>query len=382
MKYDYIFSGVGMAALMVLHQMKQSGLLSGQRILLIEPSDKNENDRTWCFWETGAGKWDGLVTKVWSEGGFKNHEQFIECFSEDLRYKMIESKTFYNQIITELKGCPEFEWKKEKVISFVEQADGIDVVTVESVYKGSILFNSISDVNRLKNDRQYPLLLQHFKGWFVKTEKPAFEMNRAVFMDFSVPQKGNTRFMYILPISDTEALVEYTLFSPEVLNQEEYETEIRAYLEQHNILEYEISRKEQGIIPMSAYPLWNNNSKRILNIGSAGGWTKASTGYTFKNSAKYSKKVVEVLQKGSVDFRTFHKTNRFAFYDSLFVSVLFERNELGCELFSGMFSKVKPELVFKFLDEKTTFWEDLVVIWSCPKLPFLKALKGYMLKRL
>ena len=382
MKYDYIFAGVGLAAMMVLLEMKRSDLFSGKRILLIEPGEKKTNDRTWCFWENGAGAWDWAVKKEWSSGGFKNKEYLIPCFSEALRYKMIESKPFYDRIMNELNACSEIEWKKESVQSFIETEDGVEVRTEQFVYKGTAMFNSILDLSRLKNNEQHPLLLQHFRGWFVKTAQPTFDSNQAVFMDFSVPQKGNTRFMYVLPISETEALVEYTLFSADVLSEDEYRREIERYLEQKGISGYEITRTESGIIPMSSYPLWKHNSKRILNIGSAGGWTKASTGYTFKNSAKFSKKVVQVLQSNAVDFRSFYKPNRFTFYDSLFVNVLYTNNELGYELFSGMFSRVKPELVFKFLDEKTTFPEDLAIIWSCPKLPFLKALGSYMIKKL
>ena len=125
---------------------------------------------------------------------------------------------------------------------------------------------------------------------------------------------------------------------------------------------------------MTAYPFWKRNSKRMLNIGSAGGWTKASTGYTFKNSVKQSEKVAAYLKSNEVDFTQFYKPNRFAFYDSLFVDVLFRENNLGYSLFGGMFSKVKPETVFRFLDEETTFAEDIEVILSCPKRPFVKAL--------
>lgn len=382
MKYDYIFAGVGLAALMVLLEMKRCNLFSGKRILLLEPAVKNANDRTWCFWETGTGRWDWAIKKEWSSGGFKNKERFVTCFSKALRYKMIESKPFYDRIVKELNACSEIEWKNENVQSFIETVHGVEVCTEQSIYIGAIMFNSILDISRLKNNEQHPLLLQHFRGWFVKTAQPNFDSNQAVFMDFSVPQKGNTRFMYVLPISETEALVEYTLFSADLLSEEEYCLEIERYLEQKGIRSYEITRTENGIIPMSSYPLWKDNSKRILNIGSAGGWTKASTGYTFKNSAKFSKKVVQVLQNDAIDFRLFYKPNRFTFYDNLFVSVLYNNNELGYELFSGMFSRVKPELVFKFLDEKTTFPEDLTIIWSCPKLPFLKALGNYLINKL
>ena len=65
-------------------------------------------------------------------------------------------------------------------------------------------------------------------------------------MDFSVEQKGNTRFMYVLPTSPTEALLEYTLFSKELLSKEEYEAEIEKYLQQLGISHYTILEKEIG----------------------------------------------------------------------------------------------------------------------------------------
>lgn len=192
-------------------------------------------------------------------------------------------------------------------------------------------------------------------------------------MDFSVEQRGNTRFMYVLPTSSTEALLEYTLFSKDLLSKEEYENEIQNYIQKLGITDYEIVEKEQGNIPMTSYKFWKHNTKNIINIGSVGGWTKASTGYTFKNTIKKSKALINFLSKES-DFRKFHKTDKFWFYDLLFLDVLYRRNDLGSKVFSSLFKKGNPTLIFKFLDEETTFWEDLQVIWKCPKGLFVNAL--------
>jgi lycopene beta-cyclase len=225
----------------------------------------------------------------------------------------------------------------------------------------------------IKNQSKYPLLQQHFIGWFVKSKTPVFHPNQATFMDFSVAQKGNTRFMYVLPFSETEALVEYTLFSKDLLATYEYENAIQDYLQKLGVNEYEITEKEQGNIPMTSYPFWKQNSKSIINIGSAGGWTKASTGYTFKNSIKKSKALVQLLLT-EIDFRKFHKKDKFWFYDLLFLDVLNRHNEKGSQVFAALFRTGNPTLIFKFLDEETSFLEDLQVIWKCPKPLFIRAL--------
>jgi lycopene beta-cyclase len=62
-----------------------------------------------------------------------------------------------------------------------------------------------------------------------KSKEPVFNPDQATFMDFSVEQKA-IRFMYVLPTSTTEALLEYTFFTP-AFDKEEYEQEIKQYIE-------------------------------------------------------------------------------------------------------------------------------------------------------
>ena len=374
MKYDYIFAGAGLASLMILDKMIDVRLLERKNVLLLDPDDKKSNDRTWCFWDDKSSDFDVLVSKKWENALFINENQTIECLANGTNYKMIESIRFYNHVLDKLKKYPEVVWKKEKLISFEDKNSEVIVKTNVEKYTTSKFFNSVFEVSKIENNVKYPLLKQHFIGWFVKTTNPIFNANCATFMDFSIPQNGNTRFMYVLPFSETEALVEYTLFSPNLLDEKEYEEAISLYMKEKGAISFEIIKKEKGNIPMTVFPFWSSNSRNVLHIGTAGGWTKASTGYTFKNTIKQSEKVVSLLKNPTIDFRKFYKPNRFLFYDKLFVSVLYKNNELGKTIFSNMFVNVKPKKIFKFLDEKSTLKEELEIILSCPKLPFIKAL--------
>ncbi|WP_164974492.1 lycopene cyclase family protein [Flavobacterium amnicola] len=377
MKYHYIFSGLGLSSLLVLHEMMQNNFLVGKSILIIEPETKDTNDRTWCFWEKGKGNWDPLVRKQWESAFFLTENHKKECLSEELRYKMLESQSFYSKIIPVLKDNKNIVFVKDKVCSFRDNGAEVFVNTPSQTFVSEYFFNAVSVIDAVTSQTKYPLLKQHFIGWFVKTKAPVFSPDSVHFMDFSVSQNENTRFMYVLPFSATEALVEYTLFSPNELKDNEYEKEIKNYILNKGALDFEVIAKERGVIPMTAYPFWKNNTQRILHIGTAGGWTKASTGYTFKNATKQAKRLVNTLQQDTVDFRNFKKSNRFLFYDTLFVSVLYQNNELGKEIFSEMFTKVAPDKILRFLDEESTFMEELEIIWACPKIPFLKALVKY-----
>ena len=371
--YNYIFAGSGLASLMTVYRMVQSGRFEDKSILLIDTDTKQANDRTWCFWQKGKGYWDAIVHKQWDTAVFAN-EQFRKPLDfGGYSYKMIRGIDFYTTVLSELTKHPNIEFVQQKVVDFVDSGFNVLVKTEAENYTCNKLLNSIYNPALAGSQTKYPVLQQHFIGWHVKTAEPVFDADKPVFMDFSIPQKGNTRFMYVLPFSDSEAIVEYTLFSKDLLPKAEYEEAIEDYLGHCGATAYEIVAEEKGSIPMTSYPFWKNNTKNILNIGSAGGWTKASTGYTFRNADKRSNELLHFLQTEN-DFTTFHKKNRFWFYDLLLLDILGSRNHKGPAIFSAMFKSGKAAPIFKFLDEETEFSEDLRVIFKCPKGLFLSAL--------
>ncbi|MTH17950.1 lycopene cyclase family protein [Flavobacterium sp. LC2016-01] len=382
--FDYIFTGAGLASLMTVYKMVLSGKFSDKSILLLDKDAKKNNDRTWSFWEKEASIWNSIVSKKWDLALFANENFKRDLDLKPYSYNKINGLDFYNFVFENISNQSNITFLNEKVTDINELENHVFVGTEENRYTCHYLFNSIYTKAFAESQNKYPVLQQHFTGWFIKLESEVFNPEEVIFMDFSVEQKGNTRFMYVLPTSKTEALVEYTLFSDKLLPKEEYENEIQIYLEKLGIHQYEIIEKEQGSIPMTSYPFWKKNTKRVLNIGTAGGWTKASTGYTFKNSDKKSSELVEFIEGKSastpLSMTMFHKKNRFWFYDLLLLDILYRHNELGSSIFSSLFKKGNAKLIFKFLDEETNLFEDFQVIMKCPKMPFIKALKRVILK--
>ena len=372
--YHYIFTGSGLSALMTVYEMLSSGKFNDKSILLIDENTKKVNDRTWCFWDED-NLFDNIVSKKWNQAIFAN-EKFNRVLElAPYQYKKINGLDFYESVFKKISEHKNIHFLNQKVVDFTELGNHCIVKTEQEAFTCNKIFNSIYNPEAVTSQTKFPLIHQHFIGWFIKSKEGVFTPNCATFMDFSVEQKGNTRFMYVLPTSSTEALLEYTLFSKNLLSKEEYEAEIQKYIENLGITEYEIIEKEQGNIPMTCYPFWKHNTKNIVNIGSAGGWTKASTGYTFKNASKKSKALVQFLKSES-DFTKFHKRDKFWFYDLLLLDILGSKNELGSKIFSSMFKEGDSSVIFKFLDEETSFSEDLQVIWRCPKMLFIKALFG------
>ena len=371
--FDYIFTGTGLAALLTVKAMLDSKKYESDTILFLDPNTKNENDRTWSFWEKEGALFNDLAIKKWDSAIFKNSEIENKMYLNPYLYYTIKSKALYKEIKEQIAQNPNIKWVHEAVTSLMEDEELVTVTTTENSFTGKKVLNSIYKENEVLKQKKYPLIQQHFVGWEIETTADSFDESTATFMDFSVEQKGNTRFMYLLPFSKNKALIEYTLFSETVLKKEEYEQEIKNYITQLGITEYVITETEKGCIPMTCYPFWKKNTNRILNIGSAGGWTKASTGYTFKNAVKKANALANNLHTYST-FKNVYKTNKFWFYDLLLLDILYKNNQKGSEIFSALFKKGNAQLIFNFLDEETTLLEDLKIILSCPKMPFIKAL--------
>ena len=372
-QYDYIITGSGASGLMLAYRMANDSFFDNSSILIIDKEKKNSDDRTWCFWENGEGEWDELLHKSWDKILFESNTYKNTIPLQSYAYKMLRSGVFYDKLWNFINTKNNIRFIEETVVNIEGSEDGAIVETLKSKYFTTKLLNSIDLNKKYTLQKKYPVLLQHFCGWFIETDKNSFDDSTATFMDFTVDQKRNTRFMYVLPISPNKALFEYTLFSKEVLTKEEYESELLKYLAIKSITEYTITEIEQGVIPMTSYKFWEQNSKNILHIGTVGGWTKASTGYTFKNTSKKTIQLIAFL-KAENDFTHFRKKTRFWWYDLLLIDVLSSYNHLGSKLFSTLFKRNSLKNVFRFLDEETIFIEDLRIMLSMPPLRFIKAL--------
>ena len=364
--YDFIFAGAGAATLQIVQKLIQSGNFADKQLLILERDPNKKNDRTWCFWETKTNtQWSEHIVKEWDNISFRSSSLNLKEKISPLSYKMMRSASYYSSMRTLIEQHSNIRLLYEGVVSFEEHESGVRITTNEKTYNTKLFFNSMLDLRAVQQQKRYPVLQQHFVGWFIKTQKPHFDADTATFIDFTVAQKGSTRFMYILPKSDTEALIEYTLFSKEKLKPAAYERELRAYLSEKDIRDYTIEEQETGSIPMTCYPFAKHNSKHILHIGSAGGWTKPSTGFTFAFIERKATALVNFL-KSNTDMRTFEKRNRFWWYDLLFLDVLARHNHKGGYLFSRMFQYNKPERIFRFLEEKSTPKEEVKIMRSFP----------------
>ena len=352
--------------------MMQHPFFTNKKILLVEASDKTKNDRTWCFWETKPGRFQEIVYKEWNGIDFYSDSFSGRWDIAPYVYKMIRGKDLYDHVLSKIALHSNISFLNEKVERIYSEGDVGYVQTAGQIHGAQYVFNSILFH---PEQLQTPIsLLQHFKGWMIHTKEDTFNSSIATFMDYRIAGADGNAFVYVLPITPKKALVEYTIFSSHLLREEEYKKGLCDYISQFlSIADFEIEEEEFGVIPMSNFT-FAKNLLTIINIGTAGGQTKGSSGYTFQFIQKHSDAISDALISGKLPGKAGNIFNRrFKLYDDTLLQVLYSKRLTAAQVFGDLFRRNKPQLIFKFLDNETNLSEEIKIMSSVPSHVFLPA---------
>ena len=351
-RYDLLVAGAGLAGFAALRALERHGL-GDLRVLLVDAVPRRGDDRTWCFWETAPGPFEDLVAHRWDG---------LEVYGPDgvqqrlapapYTYKMIRGADFFEHHERWLERRPQVERRVGRVAGVRTEGDravaDVDGERVEAAWA--------LDATAVPQEVPvgYHKLLQHFLGWQIATARPVFDPGVATFMDFRVPQEGGTCFVYVLPTDPHRALVEYTVFSSEVWPRERYEARLRAYLEGRGWGGYRVERTEVGVIPMTYRPFPATRGARVRTMGTAGGLTKASTGYTFTRVLRHAEALARGWASAGAPPVLRAGRPRNALMDAVLLRGLATGRQDGASFFARLFARNPAPRVFAFLDEDTT----------------------------
>ncbi len=352
--FDYIIIGGGCAGLSLAYELEIHKKLENKTLAVIEPRLEYKKDKTWSFWKVTNHNFEDCVKKSWKEFSLNlpSKTKYLKC--NNYPYQSIDSGLFYKKIVDKLK--------ENKNISFFKNIDEVN-------QNNSVVFNSVPSMKTEQNN-----LWQHFCGIEIQTKENIFDNGIINLMDFDCEQRNSIHFFYTLPFERNRALVETTWLSKMNDNSlMDYDNQLSNYIKQNlKIKNYEIIYKEEGAIPLF-YPL-NVKEKNKINIGTAGGMTRLSTGYTFLNIQEHSKYIrmnIENIQ----NTKKFEIEKKYQFLDRVFLKVLEKYPEKMPDIFFKIFNGSTNSTI-KFLSNKSNFFEDFSIILKMPKLVFIKALLG------
>ena len=352
--FDYIIIGGGCAGLSLAYELEINKKLENKTLAIIEPRLEYKKDKTWSFWKVTNHNFDDCVKRSWEDFSINLPSKTKHLKCNNFPYQSIDSELFYEKINNKLK--------ENKNISFFKNIAEVN-------QNSAFIFNSVPSIKTENHN-----LWQHFCGVEIKTKENIFDNEIINLMDFDCEQRNSVHFFYTLPFEKNRALVETTWLSKMNDNSlKDYDNQITNYIKKNlKIKNYEIVYKEEGAIPLF-YPL-NVKEKNKINIGTAGGMTRLSTGYTFLNIQEHSK-IIRMNLEDIQNSKKFEIEKKYQFLDKIFLKVLEKHPEKMPDIFFNMFSG-STNSVIKFLSNKSNFFEDFSIILKMPKLVFIKALLG------
>ncbi len=375
--YDYIFCGTGASASLLLIEMQSAGLLEEASVLLIDREKKNQWDKTFCFWshedEPIRHSLGPIISHSWDTVKLHNKP---ETPLAPFRYNHVSSLDLYHEI-DRLRDRYGWDQMIATIDALSVDDHGPFLRLGEQIIHGKHIFNSRPPLHaELQPGETH--IHQSFVGWMIETPEAMKESHAFRFMDFNVEQCGFTQFVYVLPFSPNQALVEVTRFGSEVITEPEAQRLLEKYIA-NNFGAHIRKGIERGCIPMSNGRILSEGIPGIVRMGAGNYAIKPSTGYAFKNMYYHAKAITEMLVRGEDPTTlnlSFEKVfdGRFSFYDGLLLDILKNRPDKGKGIFTALFENVSIHRILDFLDEKTSMREDISIFRNLPWQPFIAAL--------
>lgn len=376
-KYDIIIAGGGLSGLSLAWYLAK-GEYSGE-VLLVDETFAPQNNKTWCFWSKTKPPFHEIVYRTWKKAFVSALDLDAYCYMTDYSYYCIRESDFKEHVLRELRNHKNFTLLEEPILDFSSNKNKAVLITKSSdTYLADYIFQSIFKPDNLnENTVKYPLI-QHFHGLEIKANRPVFDSATFVMMDFDESFKEGPAFMYVLPYKENRGLVEFTVFSEQPLKKKKkYRKKIYAYLEEKYGLtrdDYEVKRKEYGEIPMEHRPHSPYYSSKVINMGTMGGLTKPSTGYTFTRIQQHVQELASSLIEGKDPVPPKKSEFRYRYYDLLLLHIMANSTGDSLRIFRDLFRKNHIDKIFDFLSEDTSFRDDLKIMSSVPYTPFFKAI--------
>jgi len=367
--------GLGASNALLLIELQKRGLIQDVDVLVFDSSDKKINDKTYCFWARPQERivldLQELIFKSWNSVKVADRVENLD----QMNYYMVESRRLYQEAKSIIAQHANVNFINASIDEVQEVPDKVLLRSNRGCYLVDRIFDSRPGVI---DEEIGATVWQSFKGWKIETDAAVFDERTFTLMDFEVPQDGGTQFVYVLPFSANQAMIELTRFSNELLGDHRAEELLTQYCE---ALEegYTVVGMEQGTIPMTQDVLVDQSHPRMVSMGGRRGLIKATTGYAFKAMHEDARAVASTFgdQAPSQSRKAPGKFTRFHFYDTLLLILLKFRPSWGKEIFTKLLVSQRASSVFTFLEERSSISWEVNMFAQLPILKFLWSV-GYL----
>lgn len=374
--YDIIFAGGGLAASLTAWRLHLDR--PQLKLLIVEQGDQLGGNHTWSFFKSDLTarqfQWLApLIRHHWDEYEvrFPNlHRHFTAT------YCSTNSAALHEQIINLL---PE---DAIRVNASITQLSSSEL----KLAGGEMLpARCVIDCRGPEPSDDLTLSFQKFTGRIMELARP-HDLRGPVIMDATVPQDGDYRFLYTLPLTPTRVLVEDTRYSnTPSINTDADRTAITKYVADQGWQLAECIAEEHGALPImlsgDIHAFWDR-APRLARLGLKAALFHPTTGYSLPNAIRAAEHLAACpeLPANQAIWHSIRNYSVHCFNNQKFLRFLNRMLFIAAEpskryLVMERFYRRSPKLIERFYADRLSFIDKLRMLTGRPPVPMLAALK-------
>lgn len=358
--------------------------------VLIEAGSTLGGEHTWCFLESdlspAAMAWiRPLVSKSWASHEVRFPDDGIR--SGRSAYHAVRSADFHHRVSARIGARAHLNTRVKEI-----KADRVVLETGETIVAPTVIDARGFIAPTLPNRVGW----QKFFGIDVRLEAPHGLMN-PVLMDATIEQTDGFRFMYCLPWTEDELLLEDTYYSDtRELDEESCERAIQNFAKANGWRVAAITRRERGALPIPLSDQWCEVLPRTgAAVGAGAGYFHATTGYSLAEAVRLTERLTIEMTKKPAELTEFSTESAQASIRR------YQRERESAQSFYRLLNRmlflgVKPEerykilrhfyrlpepLVERFYSGQTTWTDRFRILANRPPVPLASAIRCWASRR-
>jgi len=372
-QFELIFVGGGLASCLSAWRLRQ--LQPDLRVLVLEQGATLGGNHTWSFFRSDLTEqqlaWlTPLIRYRWNSYEVRFPRRVRKLTSG---YCSTNSEHFHAVMTAELDNSVQLN---------------ADVVALEAdclVLAGGerIEARCIIDGRGPEPSAHLALGFQKFTGQVLQLSEP-HGLDGPIIMDATVPQQGDYRFVYTLPLSEREVLVEDTRYS----NTPGLETfgnggAISEYAAAQGWQVEAVLRAEQGVLPITLGgdidAFWAEH--KLPKIGLRAALFHATTGYSFADAVRTADAIAARTITDTADMYSFLSARSKSHWRSqgywrllnrmLFIAAVPDQRHVVMERFYGL----RQPLIERFYAGRSTLLDKIRILTGKPPVAILPAVR-------
>ena len=372
--YDLIFAGGGLASCLTAYRLRQRH--PTLRMLILEGAGSLGGNHTWSFFPTDLTRdqldWiEPLLLHRWP-----TYEVRFPAYTRtlDTGYCSTNSEYFHTFMMGALGDCVQLRSPVETLRPDGVQLAGGDFLSARGVVDG-------------RGPEPSPHLMLGYQKFTGQVLDLAEDHGLAgpVIMDATVPQQGDYRFLYTLPLGPKQVLVEDTRYSnTAVMDSGTDSGAIRDYVSDQGWTIVDLVREERGALPITLGgeidAFWAEAGD-VPRIGLRAVLFHATTGYSFADAVRTADAVAAAQDLSTAGLRAllgglsrqhWQAQGFWRFLNRmLFIAAEPDRRWLVMQRFYGL----NRDLVERFYAGRSTTADKARILTGKPPVAILRALK-------